>query len=104
MKESALKFQIELEGIYFLTKVGKPKHSKLTQILDELCAKNSETFKKSEYDLIKSEYHQMTACAKDANMALNWLEEYNRIKMGLITLQIEIMIYRQKNKWEKANQ
>jgi hypothetical protein len=58
----------------------------LTQILDELCSKDSQTLKKSKYDLIKSKYYQMKAWAKDANMALNQLEEYNRIKMELIIL------------------
>ncbi len=80
------------------------KISKLTQILDELCSKDSQTFKKSEYDLSKSEYHQMKAWAKNVNMALNWLEEYNWIKMELIILQTEMMVYRQKIKPEKVDQ
>jgi hypothetical protein len=54
-------------------------------ILDELRAKDSQTLKKSEYDLIKSEYHWMKAQAEDADIALNQLEEYDRIKMELIT-------------------
>ncbi len=104
-KESALKFQIELEGERFWlhfaqTELREAKQIffELTQILDELCAEDSQTFKKSEYNFIKSEYHQMKAWAKDADMVLNWLEEYNRIKMELITLLTEMMVYRQKIK------
>jgi hypothetical protein len=88
MKESALKFQIELEREKFWlhsaqTELREANQNifELTQILDELCTEDSETFKKFDYDLIKSECHQMKAWAKDADMALNWLEEYNRIKM-----------------------
>jgi hypothetical protein len=46
----------------------------------------------------------MKAWAKDANKALNWLEEYDRIKMELITLRTEMMVYRQKIKRENADQ
>jgi len=57
------------------------KLSELTQIFDELCSEDFQTLKKSEYNLSKSEYHEMKVWAKNANMALNQLEEFNRIKM-----------------------
>ncbi|CAM6050858.1 unnamed protein product [Sphagnum compactum] len=74
-----------------------------TLILNELCVEDSQTFKKSEYDFIKDEYHRMKARVEDADMVLNQLEEYDRIKMELIALRTEVMVYRQKIKSEKAD-
>jgi hypothetical protein len=54
------------------------------------------TLKKSEYNLIKSKYCWMKARAEDVDMALNRLEEYDWIKMELITFQTKVMVYKQK--------
>jgi hypothetical protein len=36
----------------------------------------------------------MKARVEDVDMVLNQLEEYDQIKMELITLQTEVMVYR----------
>jgi hypothetical protein len=46
----------------------------------------------------------MKAWAEDVDMALNWLEEYDQIKMELITLWTEVMVHKYKIKSKKANQ
>jgi hypothetical protein len=44
----------------------------------------------------------MKTWIEDVDMVLNWLEKYDRIKMELITLRTEVMVYKQKIKLEKA--